>query len=110
MTVRLVVSPLARSDIAQYASYIGADSPASADRFIVRARETMASLLGSPRKGRLRDVAWRGLRTLRTWPVDGFPNHLILYTTGARALRILRVVHGARDLGLVLRETRGWPV
>jgi len=35
-------------------------------------------------------------------PIAGFPRHLIFYRAEEEEIRILRVVHGARDLESVL--------
>jgi toxin ParE1/3/4 len=38
------------------------------------------------------------LQGIRRMPIGGFPRHLIFYRAGKVEVRILRVVHGARDL------------
>ncbi|HWW15869.1 MAG TPA: hypothetical protein VN310_14505 [Candidatus Dormibacteraeota bacterium] len=35
---------------------------------------------------------------MRRMPIAGFPRHLIFYRAEEKEIRILRVVHGARDL------------
>ena len=40
---------------------------------------------------------------LRTWPVTGFP-YLVCYFDGAESVDVWRILHGARDLALLLGE------
>jgi len=40
---------------------------------------------------------------VRSWPVEGFPNHFIFYrVTDAGVLVVLRVIHGAREIRAAL--------
>lgn len=38
------------------------------------------------------------LAELRSYPISGFPNHLIFYLTRPSSLIVVAVLHGARDL------------
>jgi plasmid stabilization system protein ParE len=42
------------------------------------------------------------LQGIRRMPITGFPRHLIFYRAEKKEIRILRVVHGARDLESLL--------
>lgn len=42
------------------------------------------------------------LQGIRRMPIAGFPRHLIFYRAEEEEIRILRVVHGARDLESLL--------
>ena len=41
---------------------------------------------------------------LRSWPVSGFP-YLVCYFERSDHIDVIRVLHGARDLGAVLSDT-----
>jgi hypothetical protein len=43
---------------------------------------------------------------LRIWRIDGFPNHLSFHRHIDGAIEIVRVLHGARDIGAVLESER----
>jgi toxin ParE1/3/4 len=36
--------------------------------------------------------------SMRTWPIQGFENHLIFYRLSDAGIEIVRVLHGSRDL------------
>ncbi len=44
------------------------------------------------------------LAGLRSWPVHGFPAMRIYYLHAADELRIVRVLHGKRDINPLLEE------
>jgi plasmid stabilization system protein ParE len=39
---------------------------------------------------------------IRMWPIPDFPNHLIFYRLIETGVEIVRVLHSARDIALVL--------
>lgn len=41
---------------------------------------------------------------IRTWAVDGFPNHVAFYRTIEGGIEVIRVLHGARDIDRILGE------
>jgi len=64
------------------------------------------SLLNWPERGaacRFRSLALAGLRWIF---VPGFPKHMVFYQylPGEKAVRIVQVLHGARDLETLLSE------
>ena len=54
--------------------------------------------------GRLREFRSARLAGLRSWPVPGFPKHLIFYRVDEDLVEVVRVLHGARDLAIVLED------
>ncbi len=44
------------------------------------------------------------LAGLRSWPVKGFPAIRIYYLRSGQALRIVRVLHGKRDIDPMLED------
>lgn len=94
-------TPQALDDLFDIWSYIAQDSPAAADRVeeaIFLACELLAK---SPLAGTVR----RELTSLpvRFWVVPPFPNYFIVYDAETKPLRILRILHGARNIPGVLR-------
>jgi toxin ParE1/3/4 len=55
--------------------------------------------MGAPRS--LRNPALDGLRV---WPVKGFDEFLIFYVVKGDALRVIRILHGNRDLNRILKK------
>ena len=98
----LIITPAARADLlAQwdyYADEVG--QPDLADRFTAQAESTFKKLAHTPGLGRPRSFGHSRLQNLRSWKVDGFPNHLIFYRPLPHqpGVEILRVLHGARNL------------
>jgi toxin ParE1/3/4 len=94
--VRLRRLPRAIQDVEEIVMWIAADNPAAAQSFaerIVRATDRLVDFpeSGSPRPELGPDA--RGIVVGR---------YLILYRAGPDSVDILRVVHGARELGPLL--------
>lgn len=89
---RIVLSPLARTDLLEIWAYIGADSPEAADR-VIRDIETKFRMLAErPAAGRARpDLS----RDARSFPAG---RYVVIYRVIGDAVQILRVVSGRRDL------------
>ena len=103
MTPRFVVLPAADRDIDEQAEYLSVQaSLETALRFYDAIEETFSFLashpaIGAPYEGRT--LAGAGIRV---WRVSGFGNHLAFYRPIEGGIEILRVLHGARDIGRVL--------
>ena len=92
-------APRAAQDLRDAIAWITQEHPAAAERLrqaaLVAARRIGANpAIGAPRP-RLADPRFRFLR------LPGFP-YLMIYTAGPDLPRILRVLHMARDLPLLL--------
>ena len=92
--VRVLKRPLARVDLAEIWSYIADDSEAAADRFLDALEVKFALLATQPRMGRQRDEL---LAELRSFPAG---RYVIFYLANADGIELVRVLHGARDIGL----------
>jgi toxin ParE1/3/4 len=44
--------------------------------------------------------------TPQVWRIDGFPNHVIFCRPIEHGIEIVRVLHGARDIDVVLESGR----
>ena len=91
-------------DIVDLAEWIARDSREAAFRFTENVEATISSLAQMPRRGSPKRVRYRRLKNLRTWAVDGFPKHLILYQVQADVVQILAIMHGARNYPRLLRK------
>ena len=88
--MKLVILPTAREDINHIHEYIGRDNLVAADAMIEAILDSIDRLAGHPRMGRIsaRDADVREL------VISPF---LVLYTIDSEAVRVLQVIHGARD-------------
>lgn len=92
------------SDILDLAAWIARDSRDAAFRFLDAVETSILSLRWMPARGSLKRYSSARLRAVRSLSVAGFPNHLILYEIEGAEVRVLAVVHGARDYGALLRD------
>ena len=103
---RIERRPRSRIDVIEQAIYLGEEAGEElALRFIDAVDAAVRRLAATPEIGRPRESDSARLAGLRSWPVPGFPNHLIFYRTGDDSLEIVRVVHGARDFVRLLEGT-----
>ena len=104
-TRRVERRPRARIDVIEQAIYLGDEANDElALRFIDAVDAAVQRLAATPEIGRPRDAGNVRLAGMRSWPVPGFPNHLIFYRTDEDSLEIVRVVHGSRDLVRLLDD------
>jgi toxin ParE1/3/4 len=88
---RLVVSPAAKQDLVEAFLYIAQDNLDAAERVHGQLEKAFFTIVRQPGVGRERGEFGAGIRTL---PVG---RYVIYYRYAAGWLRILRVIHGARD-------------
>lgn len=86
-------SPRAKSDLIEIWEYIAEDRAARADAFIDRIDKKFRILAQRPGIGRLRDEL---AEDLRSFPMG---RYVIFFLPLAHGIEIVRVLHGARDLG-----------
>jgi toxin ParE1/3/4 len=95
------LSPRARRDMLEAASWIARDNPAAARALRDAVAEAATRIGDFPLSGHLRpDIAgapWRFV-TLR-----GFP-YVVVYNADRKPPLIVRILHGARDLPELLRD------
>jgi plasmid stabilization system protein ParE len=90
----------ARSDLLGILDYIEADNPDAAARVENAVLDSLAFLTLHPYAGHVRPQLTG--RALRFWPVQPFSRYLIVYDPAAKPLTVIRIFHGARDLGRYL--------
>jgi len=92
---RLRITPRASEDLIEIWSYIAEDSVANADTFIDKLYEATQLLAGNPGLGRHRKEL---APQIQSFP---FGRYIIFYRVIADATEIVRVLHGARDIGSI---------
>ena len=89
---------LAEEDLDQIEDYISAYDPAAAARVRAAIVQQSVQLGNTPQKGMtLREPHSDEEIGVRLWPVTRYRNYLILYRVEAQQLRVLRILHAARD-------------
>jgi toxin ParE1/3/4 len=94
----------ALSDLRQAVTWIAREDPVTADRLRVAAGQAARRIGEHPLCGAVRPGF--APERFRFLPLGRFP-YLVVYETGTRPPRILRVMHAARDLATLLAELRG---
>ncbi|MBS1822264.1 MAG: type II toxin-antitoxin system RelE/ParE family toxin [Acidobacteria bacterium] len=102
--MKLVVRPAAREDILrQYRYYlIEQGAEAAAERFLVAVQDAIDQVLRRPGVGTPKVINKDELRGLRSWPAKGFSAIRVYYLVTNETIRVVRVLHGKRDLGQLL--------
>jgi len=54
--------------------------------------------------GRQRGFRNPHAQNVRSFPLKGFPNHLVYYRAVEGGIEVLRVLHGARDIDAIFEE------
>ena len=103
---RVVRRPLAERDIETQIDYylLEVGSPDPAERFVTALEKTLRILVKNPELGPARRFRQSDLAAVRSFPVKGFDRHLVFYRPTENGIEVLRVLHGARDLGAIFDE------
>lgn len=99
---RIILRRQIPTDLLEIHDHIAKQSADAAVRFLHNVRSTLDRLVRMPGIGSLKNFRGK-LKDVRSWPVDGFPNHLVYYRFTATAVIILGVLHGSRDVSRILR-------
>jgi toxin ParE1/3/4 len=109
--VKRFVRSAARDDILRQFRYylIEQKVPDVALRFLAAAEEAIRAVANDPGIGSPRLFPDAKLTGLRSWPVPGFEDIRVYYLEQADTVRIVRVLHGKRDVRRILRrEDPSW--
>lgn len=90
-------SPEAWDDMRAIVAYIATDNPDAAERFVPALEETYAQLEALPGMGSVRHFGRKDLQRVRIIPVTGFEHYLIFYVATKQSIKVLRILHAARD-------------
>lgn len=97
-------SRTALQDLYKHAVFIGQESTEAALRFLASADATFDRIAANPGIGHRRDDLEPPYDKFRVLSIDGFSNHLVFYREDKDGVTVLRVIHGARDLGSALTD------
>ncbi|MGD0796856.1 MAG: type II toxin-antitoxin system RelE/ParE family toxin [Acidobacteriaceae bacterium] len=105
--MKYVIRSGARRDILrQYEYYlVEKDAGPAAERFVAAANAAMEEICKHPGIGAPKRLSNPALKGLRSLPVKGFPEIRIYYLVSAGAVRVVRVLHGKRDIGPLLEAS-----
>jgi toxin ParE1/3/4 len=92
-------TPEVRRDLIEITDFISHDNLDAALRFLDAAEETFHFLQENPQAGAIYRSANEALPTFRVWPIHRYRNFLAFYRLTDDGIEIVRVLHGARDLG-----------
>ena len=90
-------SPQAWQDVLTIVEYIASDNPDAAARFVPALEATYAQLVALPGIGSVRNFVRKDLQGVRMIPVTGFEYYLLFYSTTQKHVKVLRILHAARD-------------
>ena len=93
---RFKLTPLAQSDLRDIRAYIAADNPRMAAQYLNILKEKCQQLADAPGLGVKREE-YCGLHK---FPVG---DYLIFYRPTAEGIDVIRVLHGARDIGRLIQ-------
>ena len=103
-----LIRPAAKADILrQFRFYLREGAPAAADDFVDAVDGSVEALCRMPEMGAPRPLTNPLLAGLRSWPVEGFEDLRIYYLVQLDVLRVVRVLHGKRDIVRILERERG---
>lgn len=100
------VRTAAQDDIRRQFRYylVHEDAPEVAWKFLDAAEEAIQFVVRNPQLGSPRFFPNKTLKGLRAWPIAGFEDIWIYYVLTPEVVRIVRVLHGKRDLARILRR------
>jgi toxin ParE1/3/4 len=96
--------PAALADLLEQAAYLCQQSPKAAERFLDAVERSCQTLARTPELGGIYAGQHPRLADVRVWRVNGFDSHLIFYRARESGIEIIRVLHGARDIGPILAD------
>ena len=105
--MKWVIRPAAKADILrQFRFYVRQGALAAADGFVDAVDSSVEALCRMPEMGASRPLGNPLLAGLRSWPVEGFEDLRIYYLVQPDVLRVVRVLHGKRDIVRILERER----
>lgn len=88
-----ILSLDAEQDLNEIWEYIASDNPDAADRISQEIYRAIQGLVEMPRKGHTREDLTN--KPVLFWAVRSF---LVVYSPDTKPLKIVRIIHGARDI------------
>jgi plasmid stabilization system protein ParE len=103
--LKIEIYSRAKADIIRQFRYylVEQDAPDVAFRFREAVRESIEQIKPHPRIG---TVVRRSINGLRSWPVVGFEAIRIYYVETPGVLRVVRLLHGKRNIRRILKQEK----
>ena len=102
-----VIRPGAKDDILrQFRYYLLEDALDAATRFLDAVDQSIEAICDMPHIGAPKLLKNPALSGLRFWAVKDFEAMLIFYIVQPEALRVVRVLHGKRDIKKILEREK----
>jgi toxin ParE1/3/4 len=79
-------------------------APEVAFRFLDAVEAPVGQLLRMPGIGSPNELKNPSLKGLRAWPVKDFDEILIFYVVEKEAVKVIRILHGKRDIARILKR------
>jgi len=107
--VKVSYRQAASNDVVRQFRYylVSLNLPEIAIRFQDAVRRTVESLREHPFVGPRYGSSSPQLQNLRSWPVAGFEAIRIYYLLDRDAIRVIRILHGKRDVKCILEREAG---
>ena len=101
-----IIRPAAKDDILRQFRYYLVDQgkPELGDRWLEAVEKTIDKILLTPGVGAPKHLSNESLSGLRSWPVEKFENIRVYYMVDESVLRVIRVLHGKRDIQRILER------
>jgi plasmid stabilization system protein ParE len=96
------LTPPALDDLFEIWSYIARDNVDAANRLESEVYKACTFLAEGPLRGSAREDITK--LPLRFWTIQAFPNYIVVYDPASKPLRIIRILHGRRDVLAILGE------
>lgn len=99
MSLKIIRSRQARTDVLNHAYYIaGTTNLNASDRFLKATEDAYKQLAEMPGMGAPRDYGNPVFAGMRMWPLPRYRKYLIFYRASEEELEILRVLYGAQNI------------
>lgn len=85
------------NELLDIAERLGRKDPQAGQDFIDACEDTFNQLAAMPQLGSPREFENSRLRYVRMWRVKGYEKYLVFYQATRTSLKLLHIVHGARD-------------
>jgi len=93
--------------IRQFRYYLAqADVPEVSVRFKAAVRKTARAIQENPRAAPSYAVNNQQLQNLRSWPIIGFEALPFYFLIDDEAIRVIRILHGKRDIKRILEQEK----
>ena len=102
--MKAIILPAARDDILRQFRYylVEQEKPKVAERLLSAVRRAMVH--PDPQGGAPKRLSREALQGLRSWPVKGFEDVHVYYLAHEGWVRVVRVLHGKRDIKNLLEK------